>query len=190
MVVHPHLKLTYDDYVLFPDDGRRRELIDGKIYVSPPPNKLYVTPSPNTRHQDVVGLVFRRLGNHLEAHGGGRVFIAPFDVILSEIDVVQPDVVFVSDANTRVITKTNIRGVPTLVVEVVSNRRFDRRIKRALYALHGVPEYWMIDPNLDQVEVYSIADVYAEPNTFEPGDTLTTDTVPGLALDLSDLLKR
>ncbi len=182
MAVRPQPKLTYQDYLLFPDDGRRRELIEGEVYV---------TPSPNTRHQDIVGFVYRRIGNHLESHGGGRVFVAPYDVVLSDADVVQPDVIFVSDADAGVITKANIQGVPTLLIEVVSDPRLDRRIKHSLYARYGVPEYWVVDPDADRVEVFSLTDQgYAKPEILEPKETLSTEALPGLIIDLADLLKR
>lgn len=181
MAVQPR-KLTYDEYVLTPDDGRRHELIDGEEYV---------TPWPNTRHQEVVGLLYHRLYQHLEKHGGGRVFIAPYDVVLSDFDVVEPDLIFVSDAHTKIITEANIRGVPTLLVEVVSDSRMDRRVKRDLYARHGIPEYWVVDPAADWVEVYRLeAGGYGKPEIREPGETLTTELIPGLALDLADLLRR
>ena len=77
------LKLTYDDFVLFPDDGKRHELIDGEHYV---------TPSPNTRHQQIQGDVFRRIWNYLEAHPIGRIFTARLDVVFSKCDVVVPGV--------------------------------------------------------------------------------------------------
>jgi Uma2 family endonuclease len=178
----PHPKLTYDDYVLFPDDGRRRQLIDGKVYVSP---------SPNARHQDTAGFVYVSFWNHLRAHGGGRVFQAPFDVLLSRSDVVQPDVVFVGEDRTGVITDANIQGTPSLAIEVVSDPTLDKRVKRDLYARFEVPEYWVVDPDLDRVEVYRHGKTgYGKPEILEPGDTLTTPLLPGLAIDLTDLFRR
>jgi len=182
MVVQPRSRLTYEDYVLIPDDGRRHELIDGEEYVNP---------APSTRHQEVTALIHHDIYDHLKRHGGGRVFIAPYDVILSEADVVQPDVTFVSDADAGVITEANIRGVPTLVVEVVSDRRLDHRIKRDLYARYRVPEYWVVDPDVDRVEVYLLTDGgYATPKILESGQTLTTEAIPGFILDIASLLRR
>lgn len=76
------VKLTYDDFLLFPDDGRRHELIDGEHYV---------TPSPNTRHQAVLGNLHFLIRSWLERHPVGRVFFAPFDVVFTRFDVVEPD---------------------------------------------------------------------------------------------------
>ena len=75
-------RFTYEDYVLFPDDGKRHELIEGKHYV---------TPSPTKRHQRVSGDIFASLRRYLDERPIGEVFCAPFDVVLSELDVVQPD---------------------------------------------------------------------------------------------------
>ena len=78
----PGVKLTYDDFLLFPDDGKRHELIDGEHYV---------TPSPNTKHQQISGNLHCLIRSWLEAHPIGRVFYAPFDVVFSHFDVVEPD---------------------------------------------------------------------------------------------------
>ena len=74
----PGLKLTYDDFVLFPDDGKRHELIDGEHYV---------TPSPNTAHQRISGSLFLLIASWLETHPIGRIFYAPYDVVFSNVDV-------------------------------------------------------------------------------------------------------
>lgn len=83
-----NVKLTYDDFLLFPDDGQRHELIDGEHYV---------TPSPNIRHQDISGRLHLLIGNWLSTHRLGRVFYAPLDVRFSMFDVVEPDLLYVSN---------------------------------------------------------------------------------------------
>ena len=174
--------MTYEDYLAFPDDSLRRELIAGEVFV---------TPSPNARHQRVVFRLAFSLEAHLRGHGGGEVFIPPFDVVLSEHDVVQPDVIFVAEADAGIVGEANIRGVPTLVAEVVSDPRTDRVRKRRLYEQVGVPEYWVIDPDSDRVEVYRLAGGrYAKPEILEPGETLTTGLVRGFSLDVAGLLGR
>ena len=108
----PGLKLTYDDFVLFPDDGKRHELIDGEHYV---------TPSPNTRHQQILLNLTLIIGNWLEGHRVGRLFFAPFDVVFSDFDVVEPDLLYLSNERAATaITPLHVRGVPELVVEVGS----------------------------------------------------------------------
>src|SRR5262245_51916285 len=93
--------LTYEDLAAFPDDGLRRELLDGE---------LVVTPAPRLRHQDVVLRIAVAFSNHLREHGGGRIYIAPADVVLSHRDVLEPDVIFVLDRDSAILTEANLRG--------------------------------------------------------------------------------
>src|SRR5205085_10335143 len=124
MSVHSGKVWTYDDYAALPDDGHRYEVIDGE---------LYEMGAPNIRHQAILGWVFFVLYGHVRAHGGGRVFFAPVDVVLSSTNVVEPDVLFIADADRRRITVPNVQGAPTLAVEVLSDARHDRVRKRRLY---------------------------------------------------------
>jgi Uma2 family endonuclease len=174
--------LTYADLASFPTDNTRRELIDGDLIVSP---------SPKTRHQVISQRLMLELGKHIEAHGGGMVFSAPYDVVLSERDVVQPDLVFVADAQQQIVTEANVQGVPALLVEIVSDARVDRVRKRDLYARHDVAQYWIVDPDADRVEVYRHDGTgYPKPQILEPGDELTFVPLPGLRIDLARLLAR
>ncbi len=130
----PRVKLTYDDFVRFPDDGMRHELIDGEHYV---------TPSPNTSHQRVVGQLHGLIWTYLRTRPVGEVFTAPFDVVFSNVDVVEPDLLFVSKERASVLTQANVQGSPDLVVEVrsPSTGRRDETIKLSLYERAGVSEY-------------------------------------------------
>jgi len=175
------LKLTYDDFVLFPDDGKRHEVIDGEHYV---------TPSPNTKHQQVSLNLILEIGGWLKGHPIGRVFHAPYDVVLSLFDVVEPDFVYLSnDRAAEVMTPQHLRGAPELIVEIGSpgTRTRDETIKRRLYERAGVREYWCVDPELDVVRVYRRdGDRFARPIELsrEAGDTVTTPLLPGLTLPL------
>ena len=125
------VKLTYDDFVHFPDDGKRHELIDGEHYV---------TPSPNIRHQGILGSLYLLIANWLEEHPIGRVFVAPLDVVLSSFDVVEPDLLYLSNERAaQVITPLHVRGVPELVVEIASKetRKRDETIKRRSVRARG-----------------------------------------------------
>ncbi|MGH2829647.1 MAG: Uma2 family endonuclease [Actinomycetota bacterium] len=93
--------LTYDDLFDFPDDGKRREIIDGELFVSP---------SPRTRHQVICERLSRALGVHVAEHGGGRLFYAPLDVVLAPDNVVEPDVLVVGDHQAQIVTEANIQG--------------------------------------------------------------------------------
>lgn len=167
-------------YFALPDDGIRRELIGGE---------LLPIPSPRARHQRMVVRLVVALDLHLRAHGGGQVFVARFDVVLSDHDVAQPDVLVVADADAHVLTEANIQGPPSLVVEVASDPVRDRRRKRDLYGRSGVREYWIVDPDMDRVEVYRPGNEgFSKPVILEPGDLLTTELLPGLSIDLAELL--
>jgi Uma2 family endonuclease len=174
--------LTYADLASFPDDGFRRELLGGD---------LLVTPSPNTRHQVVTLELAALFRAHLRSHGGARVFIAPLDVLLSDRDVVQPDVFVVLDSQREIVTGANVRGVPALVVEVLSDPQVDQVRKRDLYARFRVPEYWVVDPTADRVEVYRFTPPgYGKPEIVEPGEALRYEPLPGLQIDVAALLLR
>ena len=91
------VKLTYDDFLLFPDDGQRHELIDGEHYV---------TPSPNMKHQAISGNLFFMIRSWLEQHPVGRIFYAPFDVVFTNFDVVEPDLLYMSHARAAQVRST------------------------------------------------------------------------------------
>jgi Uma2 family endonuclease len=142
------LQLTYDDFLLFPDDGKRHELIDGEHYV---------TPSPNTRHQEILGNLHLLIGTWLQEHPVGRVFFAPFDVVFSRSDVVEPDLLYMSNERAQeILTARHVTGAPEIVVEIGSpgTRKRDETIKKRLYERSGVIEYWIVDPEFDVIRVY------------------------------------
>lgn len=175
--------LTYADLEAFPDDGLRRELIDGEMFVSP---------SPKLRHQEISGRLYLALGNHVERHGGAQVFYAPLDVLFSQRDVVEPDLIVVPDGQNDILTEKHIIGVPALLIEILSeNVRYDRVRKRDLYARWGVPRYWIVDPEADRIEVHVLeGERYGRPQILEPGDTLEIDILPGLQIDVARILRR
>ena len=136
-------RLTYDDLLLFPDDGLRHEIIDGEHFVAP---------CPNIRHQVLLGRLHFEIELYLRQRPGiGLVLLSPFDVVFTKWDVVEPDLLFVATARTGILTEKNVQGAPSLVVEILSpgTRRRDEGLKRQLFYLGGVGEYWMVDPELD-----------------------------------------
>jgi len=183
---HPAVKLTYDDYVHFPEDGKRHELIDGEHVV---------TPTPVRKHQAVSMNLAAMIWTYLRSHAVGRVFAAPFDVILSDFDVVAPDLIYLSNSRLAEIeTSPWVRGAPDLVVEIGSpgTRKRDATAKRRLYERFGVGEYWIVDPELDTVQVHRLVDGRYErvaELSAERGDVLTTPLMPGLDLPLSSVFK-
>ena len=183
----PAVKLTYDDFVHFPDDGKRHELIDGEHYV---------TPSPNTKHQRLLGTLHWLIRSHLEAHPIGEVFVAPYDVVFTESDVVEPDILYFSkERASEVITELHARGAPELVVEIASRgtRKRDETIKRRLYERCGVSEYWVVDPVLEVVRVYRREGTsFGRPVEWsrERQDVLETPLLPGLELSLETVFSK
>lgn len=154
------VKLTYDEYVLFPNDGNRHEIIDGRHYMNA---------APNPRHQAVSRHIQFQLYEQLELPGHGEVINAPIDVQFSVSDVVQPDIVVVLKAN-RVITATMIKGIPDLVIEILSpsSRSHDLELKKRLYEQSQVPEYWIVDPDEQTVSRFRLTETgtYCAPETF------------------------
>ena len=175
--VKPKLRLTYEDYASLPDD-ERYELIDGELIPMPSPKKI---------HQRLI-LDMSWILRRLEEMGLGELFIAPFDVILSRFNVVQPDLIFISNARAHIITEDNIQGAPDLVVEILSpsTAGYDRTTKRDLYARHGVGEYWLVDPYAKTITVLILgANGYDTHAVYGAGDTLTSPTLPGFNVDVS-----
>jgi Uma2 family endonuclease len=183
---NPGLKLTYDDFVHFPDDGKRHELIDGEHYV---------TPSPRLRHQVILGNLFVMIASWLEDHPIGRVFLSPLDVVMSNVDIVEPDLLYLSNARAAAtLTELHVRGVPELLVEIASpgTRRRDDGIKRRLYERAGVTEYWIVDPDVDRIRVHQRdGDAFgrAVELSCEHGDILSTPLLPGLEMPLSRIFR-
>ena len=175
------LKLTYEDYLVLPDDGRRYEIIDGE---------LYVTPAPVKKHQIVAGNLHALLWNYTKSHRTGTVFIAPFDVILSDIDIVQPDVLFISNEHREKAQRRGVEGAPDLVIEVLSDstRRTDQRVKMKRYEAFGVAEYWMVDPEKEWVKIYRGSPFQEVAHiTKSAGGTIASPLLPGFALDVNEV---
>ena len=172
---------TVDDYMKLPE-GVRAELIEGEILKSP---------SPKTRHQRRVLNITVALREFVEGRGLGHVFVAPLDVHLPSRDVVQPDVLVVFKANEPIIQDW-IRGVPDLVVEVISpdNSERDLLVKRRIYAQNGIPEYWLVDGESLSVEVLKlVGDRYDSFGYFEMGETVTSAQLAGLAIPLRQVFE-
>jgi Uma2 family endonuclease len=183
---NPGVKLTYDDFQQFPDNGRRHELIAGEHHV---------TPSPNRRHQAIAMNLSGMLWRYLQEHPIGRVFAAPFDVIFSDFDVVEPDLLYLSRTRMAEIeTSPWVRGAPDLVVEIGSpaTRQRDETIKRRLYERFGITEYWVIDPELDTIKVYRRAGERYERAaelSLEGSDNLISPLFPDLQLPLATIFE-
>lgn len=178
-------KLTYEDYLLFPDDGKRHELIDGAHFM---------TPSPIEKHQRISMRLSFLLSAYLATHPVGHLYHAPFDVVLSDFDIVEPDLVFVSLPRAAIITEKHIRGAPDLVVEILSEstRKTDETVKRKLYERHGVSEYWIVDPEVETVKIYRTTDqgyIRAAELDRESDDAISTPLLPDFSIPLAEIFR-
>jgi Uma2 family endonuclease len=176
----PPQTYTYDDLLEMPEGPERHEIIDGE---------LIVTASPAIRHQKTVFALAQELDRHART-GGGLMLVGPVDVVLTDTDVVAPDVVYVAPERIGCIEERCIRGAPTIIVEVSSptTRRTDMTRKLPLYERHLVPEYWFVDLD-ERIEVYSLdGDRYGAPAMFTRADILVSRGAPGLDVAVDGVL--
>ena len=151
-----------------------------------------MTPTPSPRHQEISINLSEIVWNFLRTNPLGKVYASPVDVVFSQEppQVVVPDLVFVATEHLSLITEKNLQGVPDLLVEILSptTATIDRRVKHALYERVGVPEYWIVDPERNTVQVFRLSGgCYAEALELGPGDRLETPLLPGLSIPLSDV---
>ena len=180
-IPNPTVKFTYEDYLNAPED-KRYELLDGE---------LVPISTPGERHQSISTLLGSKLVQFAYENSLGRVYHAPFDVVLSDVDVVQPDLLFVSNERSHIITPANIQGAPDLVVEILSpsTAERDRTFKRTHYMPdHGVSEYWIVDTTAKDITVLLLSERgYEVVDTYGEGETLTSPTLQGFALNIGDI---
>jgi len=177
-------RVTYAELCAWPDDGKRYELYDGEAIV---------VPAPNWAHQRVIVALTARLREY-ERMAGGGVVAAPFDIVLSQHDVLQPDVVYFTAAKRALIQPTEgAYMVPDLAVEVLSRstERRDRGRKMELLARYGLPEYWLIEPFEHTLEVFvrSSADTLTAAGAYERSDQFTSPTLPELRFPVAALFE-
>jgi Uma2 family endonuclease len=176
-------KLTYHDYLLLPDDGNRYEIIDGD---------LFMTPAPVTRHQIIAGRLIHLFLSYFETHPIGTALTAPCDVLLSDTDIVQPDVIYMHKDGKSRITEKNVQGPPDLVIEILSPGTAvrDRELKRKRYEHFGVQEYWLVDPDQNTLEILALkGGQYVQVCRAARPVQCASALLPGLVLDLGWILK-
>ena len=171
------IKRTYADYLETSDD-ERYELLHGELVMAPAPREI---------HQSILGRLHIDMGVFLDEHNLGYIYFSPFDVVLSDENVVQPDLLFISNERAHIITPENIQGAPDLVVEILSpaTAERDRNVKFELYAEHGVHEYWIVDPDARTITVFLLDEgAFEEVDTYSEGETLTSPMLTGFTFKL------
>jgi Uma2 family endonuclease len=173
---------TYEDYARLPDDGYRYEVIDGELYMSP---------APSTLHQRILLQLVTQFHSFASRSGAGEVLMAPCDVLLAPGVVVQPDLLFIRADRRGIVEPNNVVGAPDLVVEILSpsDVEHDRERKHALYARHGVQEYWIVDPVGRTIEVYGlVGDGYGAPAAAGPGQRACSAVLAGFEVAVDEVL--
>jgi Uma2 family endonuclease len=175
-------KLSYEDFRAMPGDGKRYELIDGEVFM---------TPAPRPGHQRTVGRLYRALAGFIEDHELGEVFLAPTDVVFGERTAVRPDLLFIRKDRLSIVTELNVQGAPDLAIEVLSpsNAAFDRETKLQVYARAGVRELWYFDPETRTAEILDLGPDgrYVLAAKLSGNSRITSTVLPGLSLPLGDL---
>jgi Uma2 family endonuclease len=162
---------TYEAYAALTADGECYEIVQGVLVMSP---------SPEDIHQDVTGEIYAYLREQIKLKRLGRVFPAPFDVVLAPQEVYQPDVVVVLNQHLERVKTQGVMGAPDLVVEVISPRSklYDRVNKHMAYEQAGIPEYWLVNPHQKTVELFVLeGGKYYSQGIFQGAQTLPSRIV-------------
>ena len=181
-VINPKTRLGYEEYCLFPNDGRRHEVINGLHYMNP---------APTPKHQAVSRWLQHLMFTQIELTGLGKVINAPIDVQLGDHDIVQPDLIVILNESRAVTTDTRVVGPPNLVVEILSSStsKNDLTLKWKLYEQSGVDEYWIVDPDECRVD-----QLVAEDGRFIQRDSSTTELtmaiLPRVAITVREIWNR
>lgn len=166
---------TYDDYLTLPNDGKRYEIIDGDLHMSP---------SPIPEHQLIQVRIAEILLAYVRSRKWGKLLLAPTDVVFSMTDVAQPDLMLISKTRDHIIAKKNIIAAPDLIVEILSEgtEKTDRTTKKAMYEKYGVTEYWIVNPFDRSIEVFVLEKGrYVQGIRFAATDLVRSALLTGLS---------
>ena len=181
MALPKNIRFKADDIWDTPDDGKRYEVIDGQLYVTPP---------PVTEHQGASGVLYLYIGPYVRERQLGKVYSAPVGVVLDDKNGVQPDLVYISRERLHILSRRGIEGAPDLVVEILSpsTRARDRGIKLRRYAAAGAPHYRIIDPRSRELEARRLTERGEElTGKFGPGSVFRPDLFPDLEIPIDEL---
>ena len=171
--------LTYQDYLNLTPEDAHYQLIEGE---------LVMTPAPKVIHQVIKNNILQLLILYVKKNGLGYVLDAPCDVYLNDLNVVQPDIFFITKENKKIITEDNIKGAPDLIIEILSpaSAYYDLVEKKELYEKSGVREYWIVDPKKKRIDVYILKDeVYVLHQRAEKEEKIDSIMLPAFNLSLS-----
>jgi Uma2 family endonuclease len=149
--------------------------------------------APSPQHQNISMNLSIQLGTFIKNSGLGKLFAVPIDVFLNDTNAVQPDLVFVAKENQEMVTNDGIMGVPDLVVEIISPSSVlkDSVDKKNLYERLNVKEYWIIDPQYQDIEVYTVQngryELLSDVTMFE--GTLKSSIFEGISINLGELFE-
>lgn len=172
---------TYQEYLDLPEDGKRYEILKGR---------LEMAPAPSTRHQDISRNLEIILWDYVRKHNLGKVYYAPVDVIFDQVNVVQPDLVYISREREEIIKEAGIFGAPDLIIEIQSpsTGHVDAKRKSDIYWRFGVKEYWIVEPMEKKVEVYLLkGGRYNLEGVYTEQDTVECRAIKGLLVPLAEV---
>ncbi len=179
------LKFTTADYENLPSDGKQYQIVEGE---------LFMTPAPFTKHQIVLRNIFRILDAYVREHDMGDVYFAPVDFVLSDINIVQPDLFFIKKERLSIIGEKNIQSAPDMAVEILSphSEKLDRVHKKNLYEKFSVKEYWLVDTKEETVEIFYLtpAKTYAAPSLFKGSEKVKSRVFSGFRASAKNFFKR
>jgi Uma2 family endonuclease len=173
--------ITRHEYALIPVGAPNYQLIEGDLVMSP---------SPSSFHQDILANLLVIFRSYLREHPVGKIYVAPLDTYLSDINVYQPDLLFVRKESFAIIEEHGIEGAPDLAVEILSksSSKYDLGPKRSVYARTGVEELWIIDPVKRTLALYRLGEQPDTPQaTYRAKQKFTSTLLPGLTIDLTDV---
>jgi Uma2 family endonuclease len=176
------IEFTYEDYCNLPED-KRYEIIEGKIHM---------VPAPVPFHQRVSRRISLTIESFVSKNNLGEIFYSPIDVVLSETNVIQPDIVFISKDKLSIIGEKYIEGAPDLVIEILSpsTEQKDRTMKLKLYNTFGVKEYWIASPQGRTIEKYTLQELTLQlTDIYTIQQILTSELLPGLKLNIKDIFE-
>ncbi|ENH95645.1 hypothetical protein J416_14977 [Gracilibacillus halophilus YIM-C55.5] len=174
--------LTYHDYAAI-EDGNRYELVRGQLEL--------MSPAPTVTHQMVSFEIQKMISQSCAS--SYFILYAPIDLILSNKEVRQPDIVLIDRKRMDILSKRGIEGTPNMVMEILSpsTLKRDKMDKLETYAYYGIPEYWIVEPEIGFVEVYTLQnEIYHIHNVFQGKEVVHSPLIPCISFTMEKVMKQ